>query len=273
MNLSEQDRELLRQRMDACRLGSDDLSLPEMADLASALRADAALRSEWESRQRSERVIAAAMDDMSVPAGLAERILAAAGVVDRARLGKATDRAVAAAEDAGESADAPRPQRYLSLTRRQLVSIGSAALVLVAAAMIWQVWFVEPVKVSKEQLAISAQAWYQAALKPGDSLKSGNGPHPFPAAAIKGLPAGWRQVKANDERSLIVYDLSSIRGHVYLFAAKTSKEYAVGKLPYTTIPTTGGLEVGAWQAGNVIYVLVVDSDQKLEEFLRPAKLA
>ena len=66
----------IRDAIESCRPGSDDLGLPEMAPLAQALSADAALRASFNRIQRLDRRIVAATRDVPVPAGLAERVLA-----------------------------------------------------------------------------------------------------------------------------------------------------------------------------------------------------
>src|SRR5687767_10428691 len=65
-----------REQIDACRAGSDDLALPALADLATAVEGDRALAEEVARSQRFDQTVAAAMHDLPVPDGLAERLLA-----------------------------------------------------------------------------------------------------------------------------------------------------------------------------------------------------
>lgn len=276
MNLTPHDRQRLRQRMDACRLGSDDLALPEMAELATALASDAALAEEWESRQRSERLIAAAMQDLSVPPGLADRILVAAGR-ERSGATEGVEQAVAAVAEPSADVELPAKRR-LAITRRQWSWIGGVALVLLAAVAVRQVWLIPPTQVTEEQLVASAQSWFSAALeqRSGES-EAGTAPLPFPHSSVALPLRRWQKLPTKEEPSLIAFDLTGLQmeGSVFLFAAKTNKQYDVKSTPYTELPATGGLEIGAWQRGGILYVLVVDqkSNQRLESVLVLPKLA
>lgn len=277
MNLTPHDRELLRQRMDACRIGSDDLALPEMSDLSAALRIDAALREEWESRQRSERLIVAAMEDLPVPAGLADRILAAARACDGNRLAETTEQAVATVGDANADVEVQSPTRQALLTRRHWSWIGGVALLLLAAVVVQQTFFAPPTRVTKEQLVDSAQSWFDAAVKRPGGPQLGQAPIAFPQAAVRLAPQAWRSMPTAEERSLVAFDLTRLQmgGPVFLFAAKTNKKYNVSSVPYTRLSATGGLEIGAWQQGDVLYVVVIDqrSGRRLQDVLHSASLA
>jgi hypothetical protein len=277
MNLTPHDRELLRQRMDACRIGSDDLSLPEMSELSAALRTDPALRGEWESRQRSERLIAAAMDDLPVPAGLADRILAAAAASDRSRLAETTGQAVATVGNANADVEVQPAKRPALLTRRQWSWIGGAALLLAAAVVIQRTFFAPPTPVTKEQLVASAQDWFKAAVMRRGDPQPGQAPIAFPQAALSLSPQAWRAMPTAEERSLVAFDLTKVQmgGPVFLFAAQTNKKYDVRSVPYTKLSATGGLEIGAWQQGDVLYVVVIDqgSGRRLQDVLHSANLA
>lgn len=279
MNLTPHDRELLRQRIDACRIGSDDLSLPEMSELSAALRTDAALREEWESRQRSERLIAVAMDDLPAPSGLADRILAAARACDGSRLAETTEQAVATVGEANPDVEVEvePAKRQVLLTRRQWSWIGGVALLLAAAVIIQQTFFAPPTRVTKEQLVASAQVWFDAAVKRTGDPQSGTAPIAFPQAAVRLAPQAWRFMPTAEERSLVAFDLTKLQmgGPVFLFAAKTNKKYNVSSVPYTRLSATGGLEIGAWQQGDVLYVVVIDqrSGRRLQDVLHSPSLA
>jgi len=282
MKLTSQEINRLRQLMDACRAGSDDLSLPEMADLATALREDAVLRSEWERGQRTDRILGGAMHDVSAPAGLAERILAAAAARTTERLAGASQQAIAAEADAdAKVASAPSSQPGRTLNRRHFWQVaGTIAAVLVAAVGLWQFVFKSPQKVTKAQLESSALAWFDAAIAQSGSARPATDASavPFPRQAVKLPLRSWWPVKKVDERSLVVFDLTDPRysGRVFLFAARTSKQYEVASVPFTRLNASRGLEIGAWQQGDVIYVLVLDSQDhrlRLDNVLPKPRLA
>jgi hypothetical protein len=280
MNLPPHDITRLRQLMDACRVGSDDVSLPEMADLAAALREDGALRTEWERRQRSDRVIAGAMHDVSAPAGLAERILAAAAARKSERLSDTVEQATAAAADPTAKA-VPAAQPGWKPSRRRLwQSAAGLAAALVLGVAVWQFVFRSPESVSRAQLESSALAWFDAALEQTRSGEpaTGSPPVPFPQQAVRGGKRSWRPLKNAEEPGMVVFDLTSrqLGGRVFLFAARTSKKYDVGAVPYSKLTGTRGLEIGAWQEAGVIYVLVVDTQNSglhLKDVLSQPKLA
>src|SRR5688500_322319 len=69
------DRELL-QRLDACRPGSDDFRDAGLAPLADELAAQPASRALRARVEHLDRAIGVALDDVPLPAGLQERLLA-----------------------------------------------------------------------------------------------------------------------------------------------------------------------------------------------------
>jgi hypothetical protein len=264
--------------MDACRPDRDDLSLPEMADLEVALRKDGALRSEWESRQRSDRRLAGAMHDVSVPAGLAERILAAAEGA-RAGLGASINQAVATGPDLtaevsprGNSPPALRISRRLAWRL-----VATAALVFMGILGVWQVWLRPPQTVTRVQLEEIAQGWFNTAIQQTKPMPpSVKPPLPFPRRDVASSFQSWQRLPAAEKP--VAFDLTNrhSRGKIFLFAARTKKDYEVQSVPYTPLTATRGLEMGAWQQGDVLYVVVVDREKsglRLEHVLRKPKLA
>lgn len=276
--------ERLRQLMDACRPGSDDLALPEMRDLAVALRSDPILRSEWEVRQRGDRAVSAAMHDVSVPLGLAQRILAAAAACDQQPLARAVNAAtVVEAPSEVElqpalPADATNATRIPYSRRRILQYLAAAALLFAAAVWGWQ-WMLPPAKVSQGDLEAIAQSWFETALPPAGSAQPvSTAAIPFPSQAVAVAPVSWRTLVTAEEPSVVVFDLTrpQFGGRAFLFAARTRKEYDVASVPYTPLNATRGLAMGAWQQGDVLYVLVVDTERgrlRLDDFLRSPELA
>lgn len=257
--------------IDACRADSDDLSLPEMGELRTALRQDDTLRHEWDARQRSERVVREAMHDVQVPAGLAERILAAAAARDRESL--------TAAAAIAPSSDVQLSARNTPLSRRRWMALAASAAAILVAALVWQLWPAPPERVGRAQLALEAEKWFDEAILPGAwQPDMARGPKSFPTQAITTAPSGWQRLRFKEEPDLSAFNLTSVRtgGNVVLFVAKTRRKHAVGSLPYTKLNASGGLEMGAWQVGDVLYVLVVDgkhSQQRLDDFIRPQRLA
>src|SRR5688572_2368552 len=90
----------LREQIDACRPGSDDLSLPGLAELAQAAQEDRAVAEELDRSQRFDRAVLSALHDVPVPGDLCERLLAQAAEGGAAPLGTAVQQSVAVAAPA-----------------------------------------------------------------------------------------------------------------------------------------------------------------------------
>jgi hypothetical protein len=142
----------LREQIDACRAGSDDLHLPELAGLAQAVGHDGAAENtadetaiarEFDRSQRFDRSVVSALHDVSVPAGLLERLLAqtaAAKLEGTATLEGSVDRAVESADTtpAGEASVVKAPTSRTS--RRWLIGAGVlAASALAVGAVLFAV--------------------------------------------------------------------------------------------------------------------------------------
>lgn len=129
------DRRTALERLDAVRLGSDDLSEPEMAGLRDALAADGDLRTEFDRRHDWDRGIAAAVRDVPIPIGLKDRLLT--------RLA---------------SAEAVAPPRPTSPSRRRaLAALTAVAAALLAGVIYWGVSNShKPVTVTEARDAASA---------------------------------------------------------------------------------------------------------------------
>ena len=90
--------------MDACRPSHDDLADPLLAPLAAAVAGDPQMDDRWQRQQKLDVALGGALQDVPVPDGLTERLLAALG---NARAAKATLAAAAAAGAAAGSACQP----------------------------------------------------------------------------------------------------------------------------------------------------------------------
>lgn len=116
------DRRLLRERLDAVRSGSDDLSLPEMSQVRQALKEHPELAQEVASRRNFDARLRDAMFDVPVPDGLEQRILSSL------------------AQEWGQSpGELSRPAvPPVAITRRQALAWGGAlAASVLAAGVYW----------------------------------------------------------------------------------------------------------------------------------------
>ena len=65
--------------IESCRPGSDDLLAPELADVAQCIEFDSQAGDAYQRAQKWDASVSRAMEQVEVPAGLSERILAALG--------------------------------------------------------------------------------------------------------------------------------------------------------------------------------------------------
>jgi hypothetical protein len=285
----------LREQIDACRTGGDDLLSPDLAELAQAIGeggapADPAIVSEFDRSQRFDRAVVSALQDVAVPAGMLERLLAktaAAGRRPAGILAPAVDAAVkppagAPTGDVATVAPAAATATPATLSRRWVLAFAvavAAGIIAVAFALSQS----SQQNIELAQLADDAQRWNSEARSrsdwyqtpPGDVLKI------FPVDPVlrggSGAVAKWRRFGTVRGETAIAYDLSSgPRDRAILFVVKTPHHYVgvPSAPPLTPLPgTTGGLSVGAWQTSTgLLYVLVVEGRRPLSDYLRASPL-
>lgn len=269
-------RPTLREQIDACRPDSDDLHLPvhaaDLAELKEGVQQSAEIRGLWERSQRDDRAIRGAMQDVALPIGLEQRLLAAVQAAHEQPLAgveKVMEEEVPAQEVAA-SRLAPTITRRRWLSRTVTALAATAALVLVA---VLGNSFLNPpdVAITKDELASQTQEWLQAALKLKRDTKTTQ--DRFSVRNLSGK-ANQSGSLASSQGTITVYDvkLPTSGNQAKLFVLPTTAKYPVASLPYTELSVSGGWKVGAWQTGGVLYVLVVSKDTHLEEFIRPQPL-
>jgi hypothetical protein len=271
-----------REQIDACRPGSDDLSLPALAGLAAAVDGDREVAAELSRSQQFDRAVSAAMHDVPLPAGLLERLEARLTAGDFAPISDDEPLANVVAQ-VTEPASEPAVHTPLEVAksksrfgRRELVtgSIVAAALVLMAAAVV-QLWPPASRQISKDQLTLLAMAWIQdnSPISPAWQPARQAAPNVLTRSLTTRRQRSF--VTANRERA-VVYDLTPIgKQQVLLFVIQTPHRYKVGTSPYTTLNgSSGGVAMAAWQNQGTLYLLAVrEVGQKLEDFIKQQHLA
>jgi hypothetical protein len=260
----------LRQQIDACRPGSDDLHLPELAELKAAAASSGEVAAELDRAQRFDQNVTSALYDVPVPAGLLDRLLvSAASPVALAGVEQAIEEGPAAAP-----ADAPQAASAVtSGTRRAwLWRVGSIALAAAAALAI--AVFVSnrsPREVTAEQLAADIADWYfEASSAPTAEWSTVKSPQQvnieWYVPSRHALP--WRNFKTAAGESGIVYQVAGKQ--VLLFVIDTNAKYPVGGSPTDRrLSTTGGITAMAWQPPGKLYVVVAkDAGQPIESFVK-----
>lgn len=258
-----------REQIDACRPGSDDLVLPALAALATAVEGDRALAEEVARSQRFDQSVAAAMHDLPVPAGLAERLLAKLGeaVLDESGVEEAPNEKVALA---------PRPRR---ISRRVALGGVLAASLLVLIALAIQFRPQPSRKITAEELSNAATQWFDDVKHPSGGwrkLEPGQVVDGFvPPAAVTRQPQSWQSLKTTLGETAVAYDVSPQFGRrAVLFVVRTKHIYPVQSLPYSHVTNVSGyFSAAAWQSGGYLYVLVIDKEgQRLDDFVRRPKV-
>jgi hypothetical protein len=273
MSLSPQ----LREQIDACRPGSDDLALPALADLAAALPGDAALREEFARSRQFDQAVAAALHDLPVPAGLAERLLAAMvargsqAEVDGADL----DGPLGADRAEGVVEVASRPTT--SFWRRPLsrrawhYAAASAAVLLVAGSLGTWRWRGTPHEITPDLLAASLESWTNAAAagRPVTALPRG---YKLPATLVA-RPVSYHPFTTHQGWRAFAVNLSRPPAPAAtLFIVRSRAKARLAAAP-RSISASGGRAAFAWQAGGLVYVLVLDRGLRMEDYLAPPRQA
>ena len=287
----------IRQQIDACRPSTDDLSLPELAELADELQCNRQLRETFARAQAVDTRIAHVMDDVSLPAGLEQRLLdsllddgadsepgatrsrhalreEAHSIADPEAKPRTEPVECSPAAAAWSKSDLLYGQDLTGISRPSrrcwLVTLASCAAVAIAAAAFWQ-FRAHGQPLSVAGLLADAGHWHAhlsrsaswSALPPGQSLKD----YP-PSTALRTAPHHWSDISAWAGRPAVAYDLSDDQGHrATLFVIPAHTRIADAMPPRTPGSNTGGQVIGIWQADGQVYVLVVDGELQRYRFL------
>ncbi len=240
--------------LEACRPGSNDVSVPEL-QLDALLASDARLRELFQRLQRADSRLGAAMGEVPVPAGLQERILA--------RL--AAEQGDLAAEQGDLAAATPRriPRRWW---------IAASGIASVAALLLAAFWIGFPGGHPRDEAGVLAavldQFHREVDFDPagGRLVAEREPPAPFPMSrAVARVPElRWRVVRGLLGRQAVAYDFpgeESRRATLYVLPAGPS-EIARSRPPTNPMQSTGGLCASVWKEGDRLYVLVVRGDAR-----------
>jgi len=250
----------LREQIDACRPGREDLALPELAELAGAVQRDRAVAAELERSQRFDRAVAGALHNLPLPVGLQERLLATVEA------------------NKPSPAQAPEPVPRWWTRRSVLVAMASLAAVALVSVTVWQ--FSRPVRqVSKDELSLAVAEWAaDGQLPTGDWTPGGLKLGVFaPPTAIKQPVNRWRWLPGSQRAALskgvAIHYTPPGSPRAMLFVFSSTAKVTLPAFPVAISSPSGfpGGRAVAWQNPNtkLIYVLFVveDGGQRLEDFL------
>ncbi len=121
--------------IEACRPGSDDLQSADLTDVAQSVESDPEIHAVYARAQRWDTAVSRAMHEVSLPEGLADRLLSRLAAGDAAAVAVA-----AGVEGPAVHADAVSlPRKSVAtqpfLTRRGLLSIAGATAATVVVAV------------------------------------------------------------------------------------------------------------------------------------------
>ncbi len=244
--------------IEACRPASDDLKRRDLADVAHAVEFDAEAQVQYQRVQAWDAAISGAMDQVDVPPGLAERILS------RLPSTAATSASVAAdAVSIGESAESirfPGARRWknVRLPRRQLLVAAASVAAVLLVSLLARDWLSPRGEASLDE---RADRWLVELARDTGSWRAMDAAlRDFPVSdAVIALPSGWRPI--NSARG-VAYQLRNNAGKATLFVLKIATTGLPAEPPLVPQSTTGGRSVGYWRSGQLVYVLVVDGDQR-----------
>lgn len=251
------DKRLI-ESIEACRPGSDDIASPEMADVARQIQQDPQARSLYERVQKWDAAVAATMEEVTVPDGLAERILQ-----------ELRSDAVSAGELNGSPSQPPTVDAAVQLARRQeldsrwsrrkwLAGFTTIAATILVAALL-SVWLPGDGDRPLEEVA---EGWFQELSGNWQEAKQPPGEFPLPGA-ITASPTSWQWLAKHSSARGVVYRLQDRAGTTaLLYVVHLTRTGLPATPPARPQSNTAGKAVGYWQTGDKVYVLVVPGDER-----------
>jgi len=198
--------------------------------------------------------LAAALHDVPVPTGLADRLLA------RLHAGEnSPGRAGAPMASVLPLVERPAPARRIAIGRRTWMAASAAAVVLITAAGAWLFFRPEAQPADAAELAAT---WYAALNNPSISwAASGSGPSGFQVPNSIRVPARrWTSVGKIVGAQGVAYDLGGAGRTAVLFVVRMPSDASLPSRPPVSPQMSTGLTIGVWQSGELRYVLVVFGD-------------
>ncbi len=253
----------LNAAIDACRPGSEDLSLPQMRELSDRIEQDAETRRVYERCQRLDAVIADVVRDVDVPVDLCAKLLA------RASETKSTDVGVT---DVVKESAAPVSRKPSRVRSKWFAVGGTIAACLVVAVVGASILLPNP-SVSLDELQAEVRIWVDHVHQnPWNTDMESAPEHGLGRFVVVGA-SGWQVLGTAYDPRAVVYDLRDNSGSnlASLIVIQSRHKFDVDQaMPAAPLSTTGGYAVGACQKGDLLFVLVVEGGkQRYQQYVRP----
>ncbi len=264
------DERTIHEAMDAFRPGSDDLHLPELKPLADSLPSDPSRQVEFARVQRLDARLGAAVRDVAVPEGLAARILGRIETAATSACGLAPEATVVAKDSTSAADDS---QRSASNRRRWVARVAAVAAAVALTATVWALW-PRHAPLSRDRLLAQSAGWHSqliasagwTRLPPHEMLRD----YPL-SAAVRAGAARWLDASDAVGQDAVAYELATPAGRrATLFVIPASETVAGAAAPLTPQSSTGGVMIGCWQSQGMVYVLVVEGDERSYQSLLDA---
>ena len=236
----------LREAIDACRPGSEDVRSADFKDLAAQLSRAPELRAVYDRAQRADIRLGQAVDDVPARANLADRLLAQLLVAQQQTEQDRAATLVVATADAASSRATGHRMWYVAL---------AASLLAIASG--W--WYLQPRDISSADVPELVAECYE---KLGAQWSHLPAPHGLAVPRVIALrPHGWQDVSSLFGRDAVAYRFAlSGGGQAILFAVDVKLERVPNVPPARPQPTTGDRSLAIWQSGDVAYLLVLKGD-------------
>ena len=268
--------------MEGCRSERDVLPPPHPQSLEETLRQDDQLRERYQRISQWDQALSQSLDDCPVPDGLCARLL---DVLECSEAESITPRPIALESIASdqpmtpESATVERPENaarqavelppqhwFASTRRRWLVRslgvAGSLSATVLIVVLVWWNPFGSPVPQLTPEFAERVIQWTQVASQ-SNWRTDFESPHLRFDSRVRARPHRWTSIQTRYDGTTTVYDLSQRRDEtVYLFCFPAKRSSLPSTPQEGLFSTTGGFSIGAWQAGDLVFVLAVRGNQQ-----------
>jgi hypothetical protein len=267
------DRERLREMIDACRPESADLALPELAEARAELERDAVLRRQARRAEQFDRTIAASMQDVAVPAGLQDRLMAALAAGAPSAVATPDDSIVTAADNGRES-------RWRIPVATGIALLATAAVLLLSLTVRWfntgDDWKPKVIADAAVQLFSSEFNPREQQLWTGGKAASAAFPLSRHLSAGRNPPqCAVRNVAGCSGMAYLLQGRAGALGTLLVLTPRATLSSFPTKPPKSPQVDTAGCAAASWQENDRLYVLVVAGGAKeYTSFLqRPGRVA